>query len=176
MAETEKPAMRLTTAMALAVLICGCLSIPPAETTTTTLKKTTTPVRLTTTSSSTSTTSTTLVVNKTALCVGARNMEETYVRCRRYLTGNVSGPPSERRTCAEIRKNPRKTSRRIFEGLQNCIGTPGDGIFQRGREEGTSFCKDLEGQSQRDACYLSVRQCDRIFDKTMRQSCLGQSG
>ncbi|MFH0862863.1 MAG: hypothetical protein V1875_07545 [Candidatus Altiarchaeota archaeon] len=154
-------------------LLGGCLT--ETETVQTTTTTTATPAEPSTTTTSTATTtpsstSTTLAVNGTQLCQEARQNESVYQRCKKAATGQIHLPQSELQRCAQIQQHAGEYARNIYHGLTYCIGLPSGGLPAPG--EGASFCKDLPEENQ-DDCYMTVRQCDKIADPSLRNRCAG---
>ncbi|MFH1056107.1 MAG: hypothetical protein V1744_08450 [Candidatus Altiarchaeota archaeon] len=147
-------------------LSCGCISAP-AVTTTTTLESTTTSTTIT--YSITSSTTTTLQVNETVRCVQVAEKETLYRRCKLLLTGKLSMPPDERRLCGEIQKNPREYMRQIIRERTGCEYLIREYTIRP--ESQYVFCSEIEEQDVRDDCYMSVRMCDKIVDRGLRDEC-----
>lgn len=156
-------------------LFCGCLGATNRPTATSPAKPppvstVSSTVSLPSTTYTTSTTST-IPVNATQVCVEARANLTIYQTCRKTSAGQVYLPPQELQRCAQIQEHAGEYARNLYHGLTYCVGIP-TGI--KAPDNGPSFCKDLQDQEQ-DNCYLLVRQCSKIREKTLREKCLSGS-
>ena len=157
------------------VLVPGCLGASPSgePAATSVTVQPAMPVDTTSPTVSSSSTSSTLPadeVNRTAVCLEARANRSLYERCRKAASGELFLPQSELRRCAGIQRHAGAYSQAIYNGLQYCVGIPGDGMAGD-QAENALFCKDM-GQPDRDQCYLSVRMCGPIEDSDVRNRCL----